>query len=81
MKNSGVKLVHAPIGLGIALRIPNPALAIKPWIAPRLDVVRVSVGSSSNTERTSASAEAWISACWAASALALLRPDLGGQRL
>lgn len=51
VKNSGAKLVHAPIGLGIALKIPNPALAIKPWIAPRLDVVRVSgTGIKSNTE-------------------------------
>lgn len=49
--NSGVKQLHAPIGLGIALRIPNPALAIKPWIAPRLDVVRVSGdGIDSDTE-------------------------------
>lgn len=42
VKNSGARVIHAPIGLGIGLRIPNPALAIKPWIAPRLDVVRVS---------------------------------------
>jgi hypothetical protein len=42
VKNQGTKLIHAPIGLGIGLRIPNPALAIKPWIAPRLDLVRVS---------------------------------------
>jgi hypothetical protein len=50
--NSGVKVVHAPIGLGIALRIPNPALAIKPWIAPRLDVVRISgSGVSSETDK------------------------------
>jgi hypothetical protein len=42
LKNSGNKLLHAPIGLGIALKIPNPALAIKPWIAPRIDVTRVS---------------------------------------
>jgi hypothetical protein len=49
--NSGVKVVHAPIGLGIALKIPNPALAIKPWIAPRLDVVRISGGGNSNTAK------------------------------
>jgi hypothetical protein len=50
--NSGVKVVHAPIGLGIALRIPNPALAIKPWIAPRLDAVRISgSGISSETHK------------------------------
>ncbi len=42
VKNNGAKLVHAPIGLGIALKIPNPALAIKPWIAPRIDVSRAS---------------------------------------
>jgi hypothetical protein len=50
--SSGTKVIHAPIGLGIALKIPNPALAIKPWIAPRLDIVRVSgTGISSNTEK------------------------------
>jgi hypothetical protein len=32
-----------PIGVGFALTIPNPVLAIKPWLAPRLDIVRVSV--------------------------------------
>jgi len=50
-KIGSVKLVHAPIGLGIALKIPNPALAIKPWIAPRLDLARVSgTGIASDTE-------------------------------
>lgn len=39
--DNGIKQLHAPVGLGIALRIPNPALAIKPWIAPRLDVARI----------------------------------------
>jgi hypothetical protein len=29
-----------PIGVGFALTIPNPVLAIKPWLAPRLDIVR-----------------------------------------
>ena len=33
-----VKLWHFPIGLGLAITIPNPALAIKPWIAPRIDL-------------------------------------------
>lgn len=52
VKNSGTKLIHAPIGLGIAVKIPNPALAIKPWIAPRFDLVRVSpTGLSSTTEK------------------------------
>ena len=39
-----------PVGLGFALTIPNPALAIKPWIAPRIDVVRFSGSGLSNTE-------------------------------
>lgn len=38
-----------PVGLGFALTIPNPALAIKPWIAPRLDIVRRSAGGFSDT--------------------------------
>jgi hypothetical protein len=39
-----------PVGLGFALTIPNPALAIRPWIAPRVDVIKVSGGGLSNTE-------------------------------
>lgn len=39
-----------PVGMGFALTIPNPALAIQPWIAPRLDIVRRSGSGSSNTE-------------------------------
>lgn len=39
-----------PVGLGFALTIPNPALAIRPWIAPRVDMVRTSGGGTSNTE-------------------------------
>ncbi len=37
-----------PVGVGMALTIPNPALAIKPWIAPRLDIVRVSSVTETN---------------------------------
>jgi hypothetical protein len=39
-----------PVGLGFALTIPNPALAIRPWLAPRVDIVKVSGGGVSNTE-------------------------------
>ena len=39
-----------PVGVGMALTIPNPALSIKPWIAPRLDIVKVSGSSLSETE-------------------------------
>jgi hypothetical protein len=44
-----LKNYHFPIGLGIALSIPNPALAIKPWIAPRLDINHAKIGSVSST--------------------------------
>lgn len=39
-----------PVGVGFALTIPNPALAIKPWIAPRIDIVRRSGGGGSETD-------------------------------
>jgi hypothetical protein len=39
-----------PVGLGFALTIPNPSLAIRPWIAPRVDIIKVSNGGVSNTE-------------------------------
>ena len=42
-----------PVGVGFALTIPNPVLAIKPWLAPRLDFVRRSapgVDTESNNE-------------------------------
>ena len=42
--------LRIPIGLGFALMIPNPALAIQPWIAPRVDIVRLSGGGVSDTE-------------------------------
>lgn len=44
---------HLPVGLGIALTIPNPVFSIKPWVAPRLDVTRTSgaalAGGASST--------------------------------
>jgi hypothetical protein len=39
-----------PVGLGFALTIPNPALAIRPWLAPRVDIIRSSGGGTSDTE-------------------------------
>ena len=48
---NGSKLSHVPVGLGLALNIPNPALAIRPWIAPRADINHVSgVGVPSDTK-------------------------------
>ena len=34
-----------PVGVGIGFNIPNPALAIRPWIAPRMEIRKVSVDS------------------------------------
>jgi hypothetical protein len=45
-----VNELRFPVGVGFALTIPNPALAIKPWIAPRIDIVRQSGGGQSDTE-------------------------------
>jgi len=39
-----------PIGVGFALTIPNPALAIRPWLAPRIDILRQSAGGGSTTD-------------------------------
>lgn len=41
---------HFPVGLGFALTIPNPALAVRPWLAPRVDIVRTSVGDADETD-------------------------------
>jgi len=43
--------LHFPVGVGFALTIPNPALAIRPWLAPRLDVTTRKVeGGDSDTD-------------------------------
>jgi hypothetical protein len=39
--SSSIRTWHLPVGLGLAVTIPNPVFSIKPWIAPRLDVTRV----------------------------------------
>ena len=44
------ELYHFPIGIGFALVIPNPVLAIHPWLAPRVDIVRTTAGGASNTD-------------------------------
>jgi hypothetical protein len=36
---------HVPISLGLAATIPNPAFAIKPWIAPRVDFLEATGAS------------------------------------
>jgi len=47
-----VKYTHIPISLGISATIPTPGFAIKPWVAPRVDIVRSKVDDvlSSNTD-------------------------------
>jgi hypothetical protein len=53
LPDDDVTELRFPIGVGLALTIPNPALAIKPWLAPRLDIVRVSadgVDAQTNSE-------------------------------
>jgi hypothetical protein len=49
-KQEDVSFYRFPVGVGLGLTIPNPALAIKPWLAPRLDVSRVSSPLGSDTE-------------------------------
>jgi hypothetical protein len=38
LSGDDAKIWHIPVGLGFALTIPNPALSIKPWLAPRVDI-------------------------------------------
>jgi hypothetical protein len=42
VEGGSVTRLQFPAGLGIGLTIPNPAFSIKPWAAPRLDVVHQS---------------------------------------
>jgi hypothetical protein len=44
---SEIKQYRFPVGLGFALTIPNPVLAIRPWLAPRLDIVRTNIEGGS----------------------------------
>ena len=46
---SHVTNLRVPIGVGIAMSLPNPVLAIKPWLAPRIDIVRSSVAGTTAT--------------------------------
>jgi len=45
------RIWHAPLGLGLSLTIPNPVFSIKPWVAPRIDLVHTPASlSGSNTD-------------------------------
>jgi len=51
LPDADVTELRFPVGVGFALTIPNPILAIKPWLAPRLDIVRHSAeGVDAETE-------------------------------
>lgn len=39
------KNLRVPIGVSAMLTIPNPGMAIKPWIAPRVDLLRTESGN------------------------------------
>ncbi|HET6578096.1 MAG TPA: hypothetical protein VFG66_07225 [Gemmatimonadales bacterium] len=39
-----------PVGVGFALVIPNPVLAIHPWLAPRVDIAYQTTDAGSNTD-------------------------------
>lgn len=42
VEGGSITTMHFPVGLGIGVTIPNPAFSIKPWAAPRVDVVHES---------------------------------------
>jgi hypothetical protein len=44
---------HVPVGVGLALTIPNPVFSIKPWLAPRLDLVRTTQSDGGTAAQTS----------------------------
>ena len=44
---------HLPVGVGLALTIPNPVFSIKPWLAPRLDISRTKIAAGATTPSTS----------------------------
>ncbi|HEV8600656.1 MAG TPA: outer membrane beta-barrel protein [Gemmatimonadales bacterium] len=45
-----IRTWHVPVGVGVALTIPNPVFAIKPWLAPRLDLARITIESDTPAE-------------------------------
>jgi hypothetical protein len=45
-----VSAYRFPVGVGFALVIPNPALSIHPWLAPRVDIGYQKAGGDSDTD-------------------------------
>ena len=52
---------HVPVGVGLALTIPNPVFSIKPWLAPRIDVNRTKFSPGDTPTETNTSAKFGIS--------------------
>ncbi len=44
------EMTRVPVAIGFGATIPNPAFAIKPWVAPRVEVVRMRVGGYTGTD-------------------------------
>ena len=48
--------INVPIGVGFAFSVPTPGVSIEPWVAPRIQISRVSLdvagfsGSETNTD-------------------------------
>jgi hypothetical protein len=41
-------VLHVPVSIGLSATIPNPAFGIKPWVAPRIDVINVANGGGTS---------------------------------
>jgi hypothetical protein len=54
-------VLHVPVSIGLSATIPNPAFAIKPWIAPRIDLSNLSGTSIEGESVSSSSAHFGIS--------------------
>ena len=50
LPDEDVSAYRFPVGVGFALVIPNPALSIHPWLAPRVDIAYQKVGPASDTQ-------------------------------
>jgi len=49
-KDGSTTLWHFPVGVGLSIKIPTTVIGLKPWVAPRLDISRVSTPAGSDTE-------------------------------
>jgi hypothetical protein len=45
-----ISVVNVPLGVAFALNVPNPAVEIQPWIAPRIHFLHASALGGSNSE-------------------------------